>query len=223
MKYCLLSLLALAWCPGAQADIYKCRTAAGGVEISNTPCASAASTLKSSRDEPVSETQRREAEREVTRMRDYVEKREAAQRADAAAERAAQAAQPVAPASQSNTQNVDDCLRQLDSQALAPDQRTQGEAACRSGRQPVIVPVYTPGYVPVYGNGGNDCVSHVMHQNLPAAERQRRLALCRGGSVSIQSGGSPRPEPRPAKPTTPPPPAPTISIMPCPSNRPNCR
>jgi|GEM_PF-1042658 len=231
----LLVLLALAWSAGAQADIYKCRTADGSVEISNTPCASPASTLKSQRDEPVSEAQRREAEREVARMKEFVEKREAAQRADAAAERetqAAQAAQAATSASQGNAQNIDDCLRQLDSQAVPLGQRSQMEAACRSGRQPVVVPVYTPGYAPgyapVYGGGGNDCVNNVMRQNLPAAERQRRIAQCQGGSISIQIGGSHRPEPRPqvpvpVKPSPTPPPAPTLSVPPCPANKPNCR
>ena len=71
----------------AGAEIYKCRLPNGKTEISNVPCPSGSGTVVARPDEPVSESSRRAAEQDVERMRNYVEKREAAQRADEAAQR----------------------------------------------------------------------------------------------------------------------------------------
>lgn len=148
----LLTLSALLLAGPAWGEVYKCRTADGRVEIANTPCASAANTLKTVPDEPVSEANRQQAERNAERMRDYVDKREAAQRAEEAAERQRQASQP--PAATPAGRSVDECLRALDRQALEANQRAYLEAACRSNpqAQPVYVPV--PLSAPGYGYGG---------------------------------------------------------------------
>jgi len=152
----LLTLSALLVAGPAGGEVYKCRTADGRVEIANTPCASTASTLKTVPDEQVSEANRQQAERDAERMRNYVEKREAAQRADEAAERQRQASQaPAAGSANVGTgRSVDECLRDLDRQALEVNQRAYMEAACRSNpqAQPVYVPV--PLTVPGYGYGG---------------------------------------------------------------------
>jgi hypothetical protein len=229
IRLALFALFALTGLGNAHADIYKCRTSDGRVEIANTPCASPTSTLKSSREEPVSEASRQQAERDVARMRDYVDKREAAQRADAAAEREAQAqaqARQQAATNKSAGQPLDECLREVERQTLEANQRAQMEAACRANASaaPVYVPV--PVYGPVYGNDNPAglCVQNVMRQNLPAAERQRRLAQCQGSSVSIQIGTGHHPEPRPQPPVKPTPPAaPTLATPPCPAGKTNCR
>lgn len=152
----LLTLSALLVAGPAWGEVYKCRTADGRVEIANTPCASTASTLKTLPDEQVPEANRQQAERDAERMRDYVEKREAAQRAEEAAERQRQASQRQAAGSANvgTGRSVDECLRDLDRQALEVNQRAYLEAACRNNpqAQPVYVPV--PVTVPGYGYGG---------------------------------------------------------------------
>jgi hypothetical protein len=215
----LLALSALIATGPASAEVYKCRTADGRVEYANTPCPSGANTLKSVPDEKVSETNRLQAEREVERMRDYVEKREAAQRTEnSAARQAAQAAPTAGSGANSgagSNQSVDDCLRELDQQALPPVQRVQMESACRS-RQPAQ-PVYVP--VPVPAFGGNPlgrCIGEIEEQNLPPAERQRRISQCEARyAIPSQPPVASKPAPAPAKP------APTISIG-CPPGDKNC-
>ena len=155
----LLTLSALLVAGPASGEVYKCRTADGRVEIANSPCASTASTLKTVPDEQVPEANRQQAERDAERMRNYVEKREAAQRADEAAERQRQASQVQAAGSSiaGNGRSVDECLRDLDRQALEVNQRAYMEAACRSNpAQPAYVPVSVPGYggYGIYGGYG---------------------------------------------------------------------
>lgn len=188
----LLATLALSGPAGAEA--YKCRNADGRMEITNTPCPSSANTVKTVREEPVSEASRQQAEREVARMRDYVEKREAEQRKEEAAEREQQASQrQAATASEGYGRSVDDCLRDLDRQALQPAQRTQMEAACRGTPQQ---PAYIPVPVPVYGgNPVASCIANVQRQNLSPAERQRRISQCEGSySLPAQHRPPPRPD-----------------------------
>lgn len=177
----LLLLPALALSAPVGAEVYKCRSGDGRMEITNTPCPSGANTVKTVRDEPVSEANRQQAEREVARMRDYVEKREAAQRADEAAERQNRSNQRQTTANtETPSRSVEDCLRELDRQALQPAQRAQMEAACRGNPQP---PVYVPVPVPVPAYGGNplgNCIANVERLNLMPAERQRRISQCEG-------------------------------------------
>lgn len=189
----LLTLSALLVAGPAWGEVYKCRTADGRVEIANTPCASTASTLKTLPDEQVPEANRQQAERDAERMRDYVEKREAAQRAEEAAERQRQASQRQAAGSANvgTGRSVDECLRDLDRQALEVNQRAYLEAACRSNpqAQPVYVPV--PMSVPGFGYGG---IGYPRPMPLPHP---------------------PRPDVKPAPPAGPP-----SSI--CPPNNKNC-
>lgn len=136
----------------APAEIYKCRLPDGKLEISNSACPTGSGTVVTRPDEPVPEASRQQAERDVERMRSYVDKREAAQRASEAAERQERTIQrsssghPVAGA----YGDPDACLRALDQQALEAAQRTQLEAECRSlikppaNAQPVYVPIVVP-------------------------------------------------------------------------------
>ncbi len=149
----LLALLLTAFCAlPAIADVYKCRNADGSVEISNSPCAGTASTLKSRPDEKVSEAERLRAEKDVEKMRDYVDKREAIQRSEAAADREAAARQARnAPSATSNHYgSADECLRDVAQMTLDPTQRAQMEANCRKIQTPSGVsgpyPVYTSPY-----------------------------------------------------------------------------
>jgi hypothetical protein len=150
-----LACSALLLAGPAAAEVYKCRTADGRVEISNAPCVAGASTVKTAPDEKVSESDRLRAEREVDRMRGYVEQREAAQRTDAALERERQAAaQRQAASATPYGRSTEECLRDLDRQAWQPGQREQMEAACRGNpnSHPVYVPVAVPAYVqPIIG------------------------------------------------------------------------
>lgn len=139
-------LILFCWPPAASADIYKCRLANGKLEFSNTPCPAGSGTVTVRPDEHVSEKARQQAERDVERMRIYVEKREAAQRAEDAAERLERNSQQpaVAPARPSHHYaSPEECWR--DFAQLAPDapERAQIEAQCQGMARPQTV------YVPV--------------------------------------------------------------------------
>lgn len=134
----------------AAAEIYKCRLPGGKTEISNAPCPGGSGTVTVRPDEAVPEANRQQAERDVERMRSYVEKRENAQRADAVAERQAQSQQrPLTAAPSRRYGDPDACLRDLATRALEAAQRAQLEAECRSLTRPPDASV--PAYVPVYG------------------------------------------------------------------------
>ncbi|WP_150427747.1 DUF4124 domain-containing protein [Dechloromonas sp. CZR5] len=139
----------------AGAEIYKCRLPNGKTEISNSPCPGGSGTLAVRPDEAVSETSRQQAERDVERMRNYVEKRESTQRADIAAERQLQSQKQAATANPPRSYgDPDACLRDVAQRALEATQRAQLEAECRNLIRPpepaqtVHVPVYVA--PPVY-------------------------------------------------------------------------
>lgn len=136
----------------AAADIYKCRLADGRIEISNSPCTSGSGTLSSRPDDTVPEASRQQAERDVERMRNFVDKREAAQRAEAAAERQAQIAAQQRSASSNHHRygDPDACLRELSNQALEANQRAALEAECRSLVRPPAPATPAPTYVPLW-------------------------------------------------------------------------
>lgn len=134
----------------AGAEIYKCRLPNGKTEISNSPCPGGSGTLSVRPDEAVPEANRQQAERDVERMRNYVEKRENAQRADAAAERQVQNQRPANIANSPRTYgDPDACLREVAQRALEATQRAQLEAECRNLTRPPEAQL--PVYVPVYG------------------------------------------------------------------------
>ena len=136
----------------AMAEIYKCRLPGGKTEISNTPCPRGSDTLTARPDEAVPEASRQQAERDVERMRSYVEKREASQRAESEAER--QANRPPAGQPARRYGDAAACLEQVRQQVLEAGQRAALEAECRN-LQPAPAaaqpPAYGPLYVPAYG------------------------------------------------------------------------
>lgn len=153
-----IAIAALITLPApAGAEVYKCRLANGQTEIANAPCATGSSTIAVRQDEYVSEAARRAAELDVERMRTFVEKREAAQRADQAAERAQQ--RSVSPPSPTNIASppppaygdTDECLHKVGQMVLEAGQRTQMEAACRNLVRPP--PAYAPVVLPSYPQG----------------------------------------------------------------------
>lgn len=172
-------LIALAAPLPTMADAYKCRQPNGQTEISNRPCPVGSSTVSVKQDEVISEARRREAERDVERMRSYVERREAEQRAATPTAPEASAARSVAPASPLPARRYGDpeaCLQGLEQQVLEASQRARLEAECRN----LVTPPANnpqPGYLPGYG-GVQACMDAVMQANLPPAERQRRIAQC---------------------------------------------
>lgn len=144
-----IALIALLLPLVAAADIYKCRLPGGKMEISNSPCPAGSGTIAARPDENIPEAARQQAEKDVERMRSYVDKREAAQRADEAAAREERANQrqaatgnmPVRPYGDPDT-----CLRTLEQQALEATQRAQLEAECRNLAKP---PNASPAIVPI--------------------------------------------------------------------------
>jgi hypothetical protein len=151
MKTAAIALLLLAIALPASAEIYKCRLPNGKTEIANVPCPSGSGTITVRPDEPVPEASRQQAERDVERMRGYVEKREAAQRAEVAAERQERASQQQSSSPSRTPRNygsAEECLRDIGQMALEATQRAQMEAECRNIVRPQTV--YVPVAVPVY-------------------------------------------------------------------------
>ena len=166
-----IATLALISLPApASAEIYKCRLPNGKTEIANVPCPSGSGTVTVRPDDHVSEASRRAAEQDVERMRNYVEKREALQRADEAAERAEQRAASQQSRNHSASRprpygNTEECLRNVESMVLEASQRAQMEADCRNLVSPQ--PVYVPVGVPVY-----PLRHHVHPQRAPAPKAE---------------------------------------------------
>lgn len=163
----------------ASAEIYKCRLANGKTEITNVPCPTGSGTVTVRPDEPVSEASRRAAQQDVERMRTYVEKREAVQRAEEAADREArvvsQRQQNTASRAPRQYGNTDECLRNVESMVLEASQRAQMEAECRNLTSPQ--PIYAPVGVPVYPQR-----LHVHPQPAPAPKAEPPS----GPKISVQ-------------------------------------
>lgn len=149
----------------AGAEIYKCRLANGQIEIANTPCPSGSGTVMTRPDEHVPEASRRQAEREVERMRSYVEKREAIQRATeetaareerAASQRQRNIASP-APLPARHYGSADECLSDVGKMALEATERARMEADCHNIANPQTV------YVPVGVPSGPPPLPHHIH------------------------------------------------------------
>lgn len=202
------------------AEVYKCRLSDGSVEISNKPCKNSSNTLVVRPDEPVSESNRQQAERDVERMREYIERQEAAQRAVKSAEPARQSStKPPSAAPNHNYGDPESCLRDLEQQILEASQRAALEAECRSRSQQRIespAPIYPPSYG---GNSLNQCIAAVQMMRVSPSEQQRMIHQCEAGH-----GVSATPLPLPQlKPTPPPHSAPMAPTIPfCPPNNKNC-
>ena len=184
----LTALLALPQV--SHADVYKCRLPGGKTEISNTPCSTPAATLGVRPDDTVPEASREQAERDVERMRHYVEKREAAQRAEeeATSRQQAEARDAYARQAVSRAANMDDCLAELNLQPLEPRRRSELEAVCRA--KPRTMPTATPVVVTrhiVSGNGVSSCIQNVLHLQLAPAEQNRRIQICQGQTPTAVS------------------------------------
>jgi len=218
MNYRIVLLLALLPLSGL-AEVYKCRLPDGRTEYSNTGCEKS-STLSVRRDDSVSPESRAEAERDVERMRDYVREREAANRVPTPAPgpNATSAGSPASARAAPPQAAVDECLRELERQAMDAVRRAEMEASCRStaSAQP------RADGMPIYVGGGNSigrCIHNVERLHLSPHERARRIEQCQG--IYTQ----PRP-PRP-RPTGEPPAGKTV-IVPekayplCPPGQKNC-
>lgn len=216
----LIPLLTLSAQAGA--EVYKCRLPSGQVEITNAPCPKGSGTLTVRPDEKVSEAERQQAEREVERIRLYVDKREAALRAEQQAEAERSAAQQRSAASNvpspTTTGSVEECLRELDRRPLESGQRAEMEANCRNqarSSQPVYVPVPVPA-----ANPAGICIENVLRLKLAPAEQGRRLALCQGQFAPAQPAMAPPVQQMPSRPAMPTP-VETPHVV-CPPNNKNC-
>lgn len=197
-----LALVLLALALPVQADVYKCRLADGRTEISNSPCAGGSGTVKVRPDDTVSAESREQAERDVARMRGFVDQREAEQRREQAAEEQRQSEERQAAAAERVYQadSLEACLAELGRQTLPAARRAELEAVCRAkaNNAPAVVPVYGG-----YGHPIDGCIRNVTRQRLPAAEHDLRIARCHSG------GAVPPPPQPPNRPVTKP-------LRPCP-------
>jgi len=142
-----LTIIAIFITQAASAEIYKCRLPNDKMEFSNAPCPTGSGTLTVRPDETVSENNRLQAQRDVERMRDFVEKREAVHHAEEAAERQERIFQQQAVnASRPPRQygSAEDCRRDISQMALEVTQRARMEAECQDIAIPQTV------YVPVF-------------------------------------------------------------------------
>ena len=207
----LLGLLVVLLAFPAYADIYKCRLPNGKAEISNSPCPTGSGTLTARPDEKVPDETRQQADRDVERMRNYVDKREAAQRADATAERERQANERQATAQQRvyQSDNMSECLRELELHPVDAARRAELEAICRAKAKTEPAVVHVPVYgSPGIGNSVDLCIQNVLRLRLAPAEQNQRIAQCQGHYGPLP-GPAPHPAPRPvAKP----------GVKPCPPN-----
>lgn len=216
MNYVIGALLSLMAC-SAQAEIYKCRLADGRTEISSAPCPAGSTTLSTRPAETVPEASREQAERDVARMRSFVEQREAEQRREEAVHARQQEADRQAAAARSvyQTHDMDSCLRELGRQNVDAGRRAELEALCRSKTKASSPVVVVP--VPAYPAHGIDaCVQNVLRMRLAPAEQERRIAQCRGFAV-VPPVVQPRPRQAPQEP-----PPPTRQVVPCPSGNQPC-
>lgn len=211
----LLALVTLA----AQAEIYKCRLANGRTEISNVPCPGGSTTLSARPAETVPEASREQAERDVARMRSFVEQREAEQRRDNAELARQQEAARQADVARSvyESSDMDICLRELGRQPVDAARRAELEAVCRAKTRaaPAVVAVPVPAYP---AHGVDACIQNVLRLRLAPAEQERRIAQCRGIALPPVVPPLERPRPRPAAPE----PAPTRQVVPCPDGKGPC-
>lgn len=195
----LLGLLAALLAFPGYADIYKCRLPNGKTEISSSPCPTGSGTLAARPDETVPEQTRQQAERDVERMRNYVDKREAAQRAEATAERERLADERQAAAQQRvyQSDSMSECLRELELHPVEASRRAELEAICRAKAKTEPAVVHVPVYGgPGFGSGVDLCIQNVLRLRLGPAEQDRRMAQCQGNYRPLPQP-SPQPAPRP--------------------------
>lgn len=166
-----------------QAEAYKCRLPDGRIEFSDRGCAGG-STLVVRPDEKISPERQAQAERDLERMRRYIEERETAQQRELAERQAREGntssllEKPSGPSSQA----IENCLKEIDRLALNNLQRQQFEASCRSTATPPILTESAP--QPQTNTAMNRCLQQVQALNLSAAEKQQRIALCQGVPVA---------------------------------------
>jgi hypothetical protein len=171
----LLGLLSLP----ATADIYKCRLPDGRIEIANEPCPKSAGTLDKRPDETVSPERKADAERDLERQRTYLEKREAAQRAD----------------------------EKLELEREAQRREAAAKAAPATPPPAPATTTYVP--VPVAVSPVDQCIQNVYRMPISAADRNRRISQCQtGGSgggltITINPPHAKTPTTEPTTPSTP--------------------
>lgn len=214
LKHCLptlIGLLLVSLAP-AHAGAYKCRLPDGSIEITSQPCASGSATLGVRNDEAVSETRRREIEDDLRRMRTYLDQREIEQRNQLDRER--QKPSPLSetsdapltpPSPPPARRTLEDCLRDLDRQAVPPMQRSQLENLCRSNPDSrptvVTVPVYIPAPAPAIVTSPNPPAALAPHPQptpsvaYPPARKatppapEKPSSVCLPGSKTCRPGG----------------------------------
>lgn len=133
---CLLMVFLLGIAVPGWADVFKCRTPAGKVEISNQPCSGGSKTEATQRDEVISPERKQAAEQDLKRAKEFIAEREAAQ----AAERARQPppttppppSAPVAepPATVIVVDPVARCIADIERLNLSPLRRQEMMSAC---------------------------------------------------------------------------------------------
>jgi hypothetical protein len=133
--------------PLASAEVFKCRGSDGKVIYSNTGCPAATATVEVRPDEVVSPAARAETERELERMRRFIEEREATQQKEAelaeaarkarAEEDAAKAPPPPPPDPQYIVVNpAAQCAQRVQMMQLPPDEQQRQIARCYGMQAP---------------------------------------------------------------------------------------
>ena len=142
----------------AQAEVYKCRQPDGRTQISTSPCAGGAKTIKEVEEEVIPDDVRAKAERDAERQRRQANKLEAERKAEDAedrreAERLRKESGLPTPAA------VQQCMNTVARMNIDAGRRAELESGCQlTGR---VAPVYNENYQPPVNYGGGYYPGHV--------------------------------------------------------------
>lgn len=135
----------------AQAQVYKCRQPDGRTQISTSPCAGGAKTIKEVEEDVVPDDVRAKAERDAERQRKQADRMEAERKADEAddrreAERQRKESGLPTPAA------LQQCLNTVARMNIDASRRAELESGCQlTGK---VAPVYDETYQPPVNYGG---------------------------------------------------------------------
>ena len=135
----------------AQAEVYKCRQPDGRTQISTSPCAGGAKTIKEVEEDVIPDDVRAKAERDAERQRKQANELEAERTADEAedrreAERQRKESGLPTPAA------VQQCMNTVARMNIDASRRAELESGCQlTGK---VAPVYDETYQPAYYYGG---------------------------------------------------------------------
>ena len=175
MKKLLTAFTLLALVCTAHAEVFRCRSATGKLQFSDTPCAAGTSSEVVPDRAPVTEQQRAEAQQRARRLDNVAD--ESNQTALAVAPATPPAATGPAPADQKKDADaVAQCVRDVERQPASVKAKGDMIAACQSAGRRQREDARSSDAV-------HDCVRDIERNGSAGDERARQIALCHDGDV----------------------------------------